>query len=363
MASTYFENLNYTLANEDARFESAILPMDTNHVVAVGGSGARVIPLLSKKPKRVSIVDISEAQLALCELRIEALRNFSHEQYLQFWGYPGPSKISQDNRKQQFQSLNLTAKTRSHLSQIFESVQWNELILNGKWERTFLFFSKISKLILGSKALEKLFSHDQNSTQQEYLKNSFSRLRWNLLLSVIGNARTFNTFLYRGQFPEKNIGKSFLQYYQEAFDRLFAQGPVRNNFFLQLCLLGELRHASGLPAEVDPVIFDQAKKNISDIQIEFVKEDLVAWVSRQSGVNFISFSNVPSYFTGALESNFLQDMKSGLAHGARVVVRNYLHHPENLKTTGYREKSHEFKTEIAAERMQMYDIEIWERET
>jgi len=112
VSSAYFENLNYTLANEDSRFESHILPEGLDHVVTVGGSGARVIPLLAKKPKRISVLDISQAQLALCELRIQSLREFNHEQYLRFWGYPSSYERPVRDREVLFHELRLTSENK-----------------------------------------------------------------------------------------------------------------------------------------------------------------------------------------------------------------------------------------------------------
>ena len=42
--------------------------------MAVAGSGGRVLPLLARRPRRLTCVDICRPQLFLTELRVEALR-------------------------------------------------------------------------------------------------------------------------------------------------------------------------------------------------------------------------------------------------------------------------------------------------
>src|SRR4051812_41277723 len=88
MGQAHFKGLVYTLANEDSAFEASILPTDQKVVFAIAGSGSRVLPLLSKNPKKLVCVDLSKEQLYLTELRIESLRSLSHNEFLQFWGYP-----------------------------------------------------------------------------------------------------------------------------------------------------------------------------------------------------------------------------------------------------------------------------------
>ena len=59
MAEKYFNSLNYTIGNEDASLELAVLPEKAQHVFTVAGSGSRIIPLLSKNPLRLTCVDSS----------------------------------------------------------------------------------------------------------------------------------------------------------------------------------------------------------------------------------------------------------------------------------------------------------------
>jgi len=72
------------------------------------------------------------------------------------------------------------------------------------------------------------------------------------VLAILGNAAVFNALLYKGHFPKKNIPGSILSFYDDAFTRLFSQGPARENFFLQMVFFGELKYAEGNPSSAIP---------------------------------------------------------------------------------------------------------------
>lgn len=354
--------MNYTLANEDTGLELSILSDGCEHVVAVCGSGSRVLPLISKNPKCISVVDVSNFQLALCELRIESMRELSYSEFLAFWGYrSGVWGMSPQARKSLFERLNLRTESRHCLIQAFESQAWNSLLLAGRWERTFVLFSKIAKFILGEDRILGIFECKTIDEQNSYLEKRIYGWRWRLLIALVGNSRTFNAILYRGDFPVNNTGLGYVDYYDRAYRRLFAQGLARLNFFLQLTLLGELRYPEGLPIEADAHVFAEAKKNLSSVRFQWIQQDLVTWLSGQSGIDFVSFSNVASYFSGERENRFLNEIHGSLKPGARVVLRYYLHRPEGLDRKGYFDRTSAYAKLVATEKIQMYDVEVLEK--
>lgn len=363
MSTTYFQKLNYTLANEDTRFEVAVLPEKLGHAAVIGGSGSRVLPLLSRQPARLTVLDVSPEQLWLSELRVESLRKLDYESFLGFWGYP--TRIaSPGERRELFESLALSEEARTYLRQVFAEQEWRSLLYLGGWERTFQKLSRIVQTLLGTEKIHEFFSQPTLAAQKNYLATQFPKRRWKMVLYFMANARIFNALLYRGSFPEKNFEGTFHDFYVRAFDRLFHQGLVRENYFLQLCFFGHLRYREGLPTECDPVVFDRGKQALATTRLDYVRGDAIESLAALSPrADFVSLSDVPSYFKGELESGFLEKMRSGLNPGARVVLRNYVHSPEGLRTGGYREITERFATDIAAERMQMYDIHIYEAVT
>jgi S-adenosylmethionine-diacylglycerol 3-amino-3-carboxypropyl transferase len=360
--TAYFQNLNYTLANEDTSLELRLLPKGVGHVLAVAGSGGRVVPLLAKHPGRLTCVDVSREQLYLAELRVESVRSLAHAEFLAFWGYP-PAAADPQERKKLFDSLSdsLTSAAREFFEGYFESRHWHSLLYDGRWERTFAALSRVNRRITGTKGTQ-LFSALTQEEHERFLEEEFPWRRWAVVLRLLGNATVFNALLYKGQFPKKNVPESFFALYRRSFDRLFRQGPARRNFFLQLAFFGKVVFAEGCPVECDPTVFSEAQKALTTTSVAYRHGDLVEAVAGSGEpAGFLSLSDVPSYFSGALEREYLQRMKPGIAPDGLVVVRNYLHIPEGLDTAGFVSLTESCREAILDEKVGVYCIEVYRR--
>ncbi|MBY0470702.1 DUF3419 family protein [bacterium] len=360
MTNQYFQDLNYTLANEDTALEVAILPENAKHVVSVAGSGGRVLPLLSRFPERLTCVDVSKEQLALTELRIESVRALSHEDFVAFWGYP-PKAMTPERRQECFEKINLTSGSQEFLRKYFEKRNWGSILYDGKWEKTFARLSRVNRSITGAKGLG-LFTALTPEEHTAYLKKKFPRKAWFLVIFLLGNATVFNALLYKGHFPKKNISRSFIRFYLDAFDRLFKQGPARQNFFMQLLFFGRVLFAEGCPIECEKEIFEKCKSALAKTKVEYVRGDLMKVVQESDqDIDFLSFSDVPSYFSGDTEKNFMQRVRPKLSKDGTVVVRNYLHVPKDVDTTGFDLVSDQYKSAIDAEKVQVYLVDVYRR--
>lgn len=357
MKRSYFDNLNYTLGNEDSSLEYDLLPKNTENVLAIAGSGSRILPLLAKHPKKLTCVDTSTKQLYITELRVETLKSLEYDKFLAFWDYP-PYSLAPKDRKKVFKSLNLSRAANSFLSNLFKENKWGTPLYLGKWEKTFITLSKINKFITGKKASDLFY---QKSTKQyfSYLKNCFPHKTLSFVVFILGNASVFNALLYKGRFPKKNFPETLPKFYLNAFNRLFNQGHARNNFFLQLLFFGKLIFPEGNPIECNKKIFSLAKEGIRKAQISYIQGDIVNVVSKIiNPIDFISFSDVPSYFAGEVEKNYLQDIYPYLSARSLMVIRYYLHLPNETIMKGYKDVSASYENLISHEKIQMYLVKI-----
>lgn len=353
----YFNALNYTLGNEDTALELSILPKNTQHILTIAGSGSRVLPLLAKRPKHVTCVDLSKEQLYLTELRLESARALEHKEYLLFWGYP-PLQATSESRYRLFQKISLSHRTKKFWIEYFTVNQWGSILYQGRWEKAFITLSRINRVFTGRKG-SQLFDITHSNKHMEYLKNKFPYKRWSILVWALGNAAVFNALLYRGNFPVKNVPGSMYDFYIRAFNKIFQHGPARNNLLLQLLFFGEIRFSEGNPIECDPRVFAKAKRGLESAKIRYVHGDLVEAAGKaKAPIGFISFSDVPSYFRGETEKKFLQNIKSGLAPDALIVIRNYLRVPEDTELKGYENLTQAYRRFIDQEKFQMYAIDI-----
>lgn len=361
MTNQFFSGLNYTLANEDSGVEMSIVRPELDHVVSVAGSGARVLPLFASMPRSLTCVDLSEQQLLLTELRIESCRVLCFEDYLAFWGYP-PANDDSRYRRELFSKLSLSDNCKRLFLSLFENGNWSSLLYGGKWERTFSKIAKICQSVLGD-SVHELFHNDDFSQHLSYMKDCFPHYKWRFLVFLIGNSSFFNTLLYKGSFPKKNVAESHFKYYYDAYKRIFERFLPRDNFFLQLTLLGCLKYESGSPIECRRHVFEKIKEGICLSHVRFRVGNIVELVehSVDSPVDFLSLSDVPSYFDEATAHRFLRRMSPGLADGADVVVRCYLRELVDTNTDGFDDVSEQFRALFASEMTQMYRMSVFRK--
>lgn len=359
MSEKYFNKLNYSMANEDSEMERRIVKkLQSKKVLSVCGSGSRALTLLSPIVEKLDCIDLSEAQLGLAALRVELIKELELDDYLKFWGYsPYSPEDNIEFRKETFKALSFEAK--EIIEEIFEVNEWTSLLYKGKWENSFSLFGKAVKFLFGSKA-HNLFKCENLDEQQAYLKKGFPWKRWNFVIRVIGNRATFNALLYKGDFIKKNIPMPYFDYYSKAFNTLFANGLARDNFFVQLCMLGKIEYKEGSPIETNSDCFGEMKESLNKLTPGFKQKDIVGYLEEQYGYDYISFSDVPSYFSGELEKNFLQKVRPSLAEDGVVVIRSYLRIPE-VDRTGYTDITYKFKDEIEQEKTQMYRVEVLQK--
>lgn len=361
MSFKYFaKKLNYTLANEDTSTELAILPPGRRHVVAVAGSGGRVLPLFAQSPRHVSCVDLSPEQLMLTELRIAAARALTRLEFLAFFGYPG-AESEPTQRKTLFNRLELAAGTREFFEKLFSAINWQSLLYLGRWEKTFKTISRIVQNIVGERVLE-IFEQKTMVDQRRFMVDGFPDMRWRMGLFALGNSALFNALLYKGHFPSNNVARSYFRFYEESFNRIFAKTLARENFFLQIVLYGELRHPEGNPIECSPAVYERVQSGIRNATVSYHVGNVVDWIkSSTEPVDFLSFSDVPSYFSDHLAAAFMQEIAPNLAQGSLTVVRSYMHRPSQVNLTGYRDVAERYVSAIDSEKTQMYFIDVYER--
>jgi S-adenosylmethionine-diacylglycerol 3-amino-3-carboxypropyl transferase len=362
----FFNTLNYSMTNEDSSFEWSICQaLRPRRILAICGSGARVLPLAGTAPEKITALDLAEQQLALGELRSAIMKREPLEIYKKFFGYP-PYTTGQHRaeRAALFADLKLNEATRGYFQDHFRKNGWQGLLYDGRWEKTFTGISKKVRLFVGSR-YDEIFDFTNFAEQKAYFDEKLQDRAWKFApgatLMVVGNATFFNAVLYGGRFPRKNLPGSHFRFYVNRFRRLLYNGLTRENFFLQLVFLGELRHPEGCPIEVKPEIYKASQAALqSGTEIEFVAKDLLTFSEdTQEKYDFVSLSNVPSYFSGDMERTFMSRLKACLNPGAVVVVRCYLRIPEGTDLSGYEDITSTYQESALAEKMGVYNIMVY----
>jgi S-adenosylmethionine-diacylglycerol 3-amino-3-carboxypropyl transferase len=361
MVQKYFNQLNYTLGNEDTSVDLELIRrLGSQKVFSVAGCGSRSFPLL-ESASSVDLVDVSEYQLSLCRLREALYRNLSFNEFLLFFDYPpyhGQNNIFE--RKRIFLSLELESRDRDFFRNIFEEISWESPLYQGKWERTFQKMSYVLRALLG-KNYKKIFEFHDLDEQIYFFENEFSKLKWNSLLFLLGNKSVFNALLYKGDFIEKNVEENHFEYYQTSFNQLFLNNLARSSFFAHLCFFGKITHSDGNPIEAVESNFLAVKDKLEGgAKVQYHQGDLVGLLGSKEFENkydFLGLSDVPSYFKGDLEKTFLQTIRSSLQEGGIICLRNYLRIP-NSNNSGLEDISHQFQSLFLNEKVGVYRFQI-----
>lgn len=359
MGQKYFSGLNYTLGNEDTSFEIGIVKaLRPKRIFSICGSGGRSLPLMHDEALELSLSDLSKEQLRLAELRHATYKELTHEQFLMFWGYyPYSDNNHKTQRENIFNKLSITSETRNFFQKVFTEINYGALLYLGKWERTFGVFAKINRLILG-KDFDRILRFDNLEDQVKYYKTLFPIKRWKALIQILGNKAMFNALLYKGDFITKNSSLSHFDYYFQSFERLFTKDLAQKSFFLHLCFYGKINSLSGVPIEAQQESFERVQK--SKTTVNYVQEDFVSYLAKgEVQYDFLSLSDVPSYFQSELERDFMQKIKPGLTAGAVIVTRYYLRKSE-CDLDGYIDITEKYHKLIELEKVQMYDIRVYE---
>ncbi|EQC43664.1 PF11899 family protein [Bacteriovorax sp. BSW11_IV] len=358
MTKKYFSELNYSLGNEDTRLEVAMVKkLSPKNIFAIAGCGSRALPLVLDGVKRLVCADVSQNQLYITELRRETIRHFTFQDFLLFWGFPPYGSYDYSHKRRElFYTLSLSDEANVYFLELFKDNGWKSILYLGKWEKTFKVLAKINRSILG-KNYDRIFNFYHIGDQARYYENDFPFKKWQMVLFVLGNKAMFNALLYKGDFIKKNVSESYLDYYQNAFEHLMTEQLARESYFMHLCFFGEISHADGNPVEATEENFNTVKKNLAEAKVDLVATDMVSAIKNEGPFDFLSLSDVPSYFAGDLEKNFLQDIRPGLAPGAVLVIRSYLRIPE-ADESGFVDITPQFGPEIFDEKVQMYKVKV-----
>lgn len=359
----YFNSLNYSLGNEDTGFEVNIVnQLNPKNILSIAGCGSRALPLLSCQPDKLVCVDLVESQLAMTRLRMSCYLHLNYDQFLIFWGFPPYAAYDYSSvRRNLFSKIELSPEDRTYFAPIFEANYWNSILYLGKWEKTFQTLSKGLRFIMG-KDYNRIFNFHSLDEQIHYYENEFPQKRWDAVLFLLGNKAVFNALLYKGDFIKKNVPESHFEYYQSSFDHLFRNGLVRNSFFANLCFFGEIIHQDGNTIEAESENFHAVKSSLeSGSTVLTLNKDLLSGAKDfNNDLEFVSLSDVPSYFSGEIEKSFSQQLLPSLCKGAIVVLRSYLRIPE-ANWQGYTDVTTRYSSEIANEKVQMYRIQVFEK--
>jgi S-adenosylmethionine:diacylglycerol 3-amino-3-carboxypropyl transferase len=239
---------DFGISQEDPLTEFNVLEIqDDDRVLCVASAGEVPLSLLYLQPgAKITAVDISIAQLALCRLKLQAAIALPFPLNGRFLGYaPLESKT---RREIYFEKIHpsLTIEDRGFWSQHLTAIE-KGVINFGRFEGYIKRLRKILSIIIGKKNLQQLINCSDTAEQQAIFdKQIAGRKAVKYLFRV-----AFHPAIYknRGLSPKglmharANTGKLFLN----KFRNFCTATPAKKNYFLQYFLMGECTSVEAFP--------------------------------------------------------------------------------------------------------------------
>ena len=313
--------LYYSHVNEDNSIErKLLLAGDYSVVVAVAGSGERVLAIMDNKSvKRILAIDVNEEALFLLQLKVALLINLTIEDYLKFIGHEN-SEIP--FRKKCFEEV------KSHLTQSCR-VYWEckpqgieqGILYAGHFE---IFLERIRPLVisfLGKTFLRVL-------SEENFRPTPFQQLKWKLLSFFFSKKWIYKLW---GNKDTAFIGRgASLERIPAALDFLIKSGQAASSFITHLIFKGHLRDMkeSNLPVSLQKQALQKIKERLitAELCIEYHTGDLLEFVktykNNAANQTFYSASDILSFENHSYLADLLKNILN--TPDNIIVVRSFL---------------------------------------
>lgn len=258
---SFFENLNFSSANEDGETEIAAL-QDCNHILCLTGSGTRPLDMLLTNADLVSAFDVNPAQNSLLALKIAAIAHLDHTQCLAFLGIsPCASRTNIYRNLRPY----LSTETREHWDarvKIIEKGVWYA----GKWEKLLAWNAFFLRLFRG-KALENLLAAKTVAEQLNIWQSRIGDSRLRNVVEMIGRQWVWRWVMREpagDHLPgPAAVGERLAQSFELAAGRFL----FRESDFAMLILRGALEPQGALPVHLRKENYQRVRDHLPRLRI------------------------------------------------------------------------------------------------
>jgi S-adenosylmethionine-diacylglycerol 3-amino-3-carboxypropyl transferase len=323
-----FSIIRYAQCWEDADVLLAALDVRAGDVcLSIASGGDNTLSLLSRAPARVIAVDLSPAQMACLELKVEACRRLEHPELLELVGAaPSSRRLELYRRLQGGLPRPARAFWDARTGDIERGVGHC-----GRFERYFqLFRERLLPLIHPRARIDALFVPRTLDERRRFYRDEWDNRRWRLL---------FRFFFSRAVMGWLGRDPSFFRYVEgRVADRILARteraltelDPSRNPY-LQWITLG--RFAGALPHWLRPESFESIRASLDRIECRVAPVEVVLAEAAPESIDKFNMSDIFEYVSGAAADRVFDDMARAGRSGGRIAYWNMLvgrHRPQRL---------------------------------
>lgn len=316
--------VRYSQVWEDAQLLRQGLQIDpTDDVISIMSSGDNALDLILAGARSVTAIDMSPAQVALFELKIEAIRHLEYEQFVQFWGA----------RDDEQRVETYTSSLRAHLTQnaaafwdTHHDALANGPIHCGKLEHYIGGFAKthlpeLWDAELGSRLLSATTLDEQHQLLEKHAWTTEfeSTFRW-----YFGREMMEKTGRDPQQFAYVKDGDVGLYFYKR-FQWVCQNTLLRTNFYLQSFLFGYFSSLEHAPSYLTRRGFERLKYEGLLDRVTLVCDELERYLEQHPGhFSKANLSDIFEYMSPEAARLMFKRLGELMRPGGRIAYWNLL---------------------------------------
>ena len=238
-------------------------PGDTAVCISSGCDNA--LALLLDNPRMVLAVDYSPAQVAVGELKRQAIKSLDHGTFLYFLGVKTTEEQTMSRREIYLSVLqeHLPEKAKifwdAHLDFVDQGI-----IHVGIYERYLGTFGRaVVPLVHSQQTIRKLLEQSDQKRQAEFFVNVINTRLWRFF------TRLYFGDVFVGRCPafyersNVDVGSHF----RSRLNQVIRDVPVRDNYYLEYVLTGQVTGQFGLPEYMQPQNFTLLKERVGQLTL------------------------------------------------------------------------------------------------
>lgn len=257
----FFENLNFSSANEDGESELAALA-GARRIVCLTGSGTRPLDMLLSDAEEVLALDVNPTQNALLSLKIAAMEMLDRDAFLEFVGISESRSRADVYRRIRSR---LPSDVQSHWDRnlrMIEAGVWHA----GKWEKLLLWNARFLNLFRG-RQIDTLLAAPNLDTQSQIWERKFANSALRTAIEMIGRDWIWRWVMREpaGEFlpSPKEVGKRL----DDDFEAAARSFLFRDSDFAMLVFRGRHHAGGALPFHLSAENYAVTQSRLSRLRI------------------------------------------------------------------------------------------------
>lgn len=312
----------YTTSDEDSWSELRALEVgNADHVLSVTGSGCRSLNLLLHEPVRLVSIDANPLQNFLLELKIEAMRVLSHDEYLEFLGV----RYSRSRLKTYFLIRGQLSSEARAFWDLNERVLGAGVLFCGAHETHYRRY--VSPLVLGLRRekVDRLFAFTDIDEQRSFYHREWNNWWWQSAVRALARPGVFRILLkdpsyYRFVEMPESVGDYLLR----RLGAILTTRLARDNHWMSLLCYGYYVNEEAVPLYLDARYYDTIKAGLGSLEIKTAS--VQEFLARQAPGDFTkySLSDISGWVDAPNFEQILLEVVRTAKPGARFCYRNFL---------------------------------------